>query len=38
MCEVKLNSKRLGVALVLEFRMKNEIKRNKMNKKSEKEN
>ena len=38
MCEVKLNSKRLGVALVLKFRMKNEIKRNKMNKKSEKEN
>ena len=37
MCEVKLNSKRLGVALVLEFKMKNESKRNKMNKKSEKE-
>ena len=37
MCEVKLNSKGLGVALVLEFIMKNEIKRNKMNKKSEKE-
>ena len=37
MLEVKLNSKRLGVVLVLEFRMKNESKRNKMNKKSEKE-
>ena len=38
MPEVKLNSKRLGVALVLEFTMKNEIKRNKMNKKSKREN
>ena len=26
MLEVKLNSKRLGVALVLEFKMKNESK------------